>query len=75
MNLSGAKKVEEFARTADYKAMIYARKVCQLKPEYLAASEADKAEMLENAMRETMQKRCVFCTFLYFVHTCPGASD
>ncbi|KAK2601413.1 hypothetical protein N8I77_010865 [Diaporthe amygdali] len=57
MSLNGAKKVEDAARTADYKAMIYARKVVQLKPEYERASESEKLTMLEEAMRETMEKR------------------
>lgn len=60
MGLSGAKKHEDAARTADYKAMIYARNVVQKKPEYLAASECAKTEMLEIAMRETMEKRSVY---------------
>lgn len=59
MNLTGAKKVEDAARTADYKAMIYARGVLQKKPEYSAASDVQKEAMLETAMRGTMEKRCV----------------
>lgn len=57
MNLSGAKKVEDAARTADYKAMLYARKTVQLKPTYASASESEKSAMLEEAMRDTMEKR------------------
>lgn len=57
MNLTGAQKHEDAARTADYKAMIYARKVAQEKPEYLAAPEKQKVELLERAMREAMEKR------------------
>lgn len=57
MNLNGAKKVEDAARTADYKAMIYARKVVQARSEFVTASDVDKAAMLETAMRETMEKR------------------
>lgn len=57
MSLNGAKKVEDAARTADYKAMLYTRKVVQLKPEYGRASESEKSAMLEEAMRETMEKR------------------
>ncbi|KUI69740.1 hypothetical protein VM1G_04792 [Cytospora mali] len=57
MSLNGAKKVEDAARTADYKAMIYARKVVQAKQEYKAASDSEKSAMLEKAMRDTMAKR------------------
>lgn len=57
MNLSGAQKVEDAARTADYKAMIYSRKVVHGKPEYKAASDREKSAMLEQAMRDTMVKR------------------
>lgn len=59
MSLNGAKKVEDAARTADYKAMIYARKVIQVKPEYKAATDGEKSAMLEKAMRDTMAKRYV----------------
>lgn len=59
MNLNGAQKVEDAARTADYKAMIYARKVIQAKQEYKAASDSEKSAMLEKAMRDTMVKRYV----------------
>ncbi|ROV98669.1 hypothetical protein VMCG_06752 [Cytospora schulzeri] len=58
MNLNGAQKVEDAARTADYKAMIYARKVIQAKAEYKAASDSEKSAMLEKAMQDTMAKRC-----------------
>ncbi|KKY29613.1 hypothetical protein UCDDA912_g10470 [Diaporthe ampelina] len=57
MNLSGAKKVEEAARTADYKAMTYARKTVRAKPEYTRASDSEKSAMLEETMRDTMEKR------------------
>lgn len=57
MNLSGVKKVEDAARTADYKAMLYARKTVQQKPSYAGASESEKSTMLEEAMRDTMEKR------------------
>ncbi|CAN8099899.1 unnamed protein product [Discula destructiva] len=57
MSLSGVKRVEEAARTADYKAMIYVRKVCQTRPEYQAASDSERAAILERSMRETMEKR------------------
>ncbi|KAK7737336.1 hypothetical protein SLS53_006639 [Cytospora paraplurivora] len=57
MKLNGAKKVEDAARTADYKAMIYARKVVQAKEEYKTASDSEKSAMLEKAMRDTMTKR------------------
>lgn len=57
MSLNGAKKVEDAARTADYKAMIYARKVVQAKQEYKEASESEKSAMLEKVMRDTMTKR------------------
>ncbi|KAG6355331.1 hypothetical protein INS49_003292 [Diaporthe citri] len=57
MNLSGAKKVEDAARTADYKAMLYARKTVQQKPSYASASDSEKSAMLEEAMRDTMEKR------------------
>lgn len=57
MTLSGAKKIEDDARTADYKAMIYARKVVMAKPGYKSASDSQQSTMLENAMRETMEKR------------------
>lgn len=57
MSLTGADKVQEAARTADYKAMIYARKAVQMKPSYAGASEAEKSIMLEEAMRDTMEKR------------------
>lgn len=66
MNLNGAKKVEDAARTADYKAMIYARKVVQAKSEFLTASAVDKPAMLEKAMRETMEKRSA-CSFVFVV--------
>lgn len=59
MKLNGAKKVEDAARTADYKAMIYARKVVQAKEEYKTASDSEKSAMLEKAMRDTMTKRYV----------------
>lgn len=57
MTLDGVRKHEEAARTADYKAMIYARKVVQEKPEYQNAPENEKAAILQKAMRETMEKR------------------
>lgn len=57
MNLNGAKKVEDAARTADYKAMLYARKTVQAKPSYASASDSEKSAMLEGAMRDTMEKR------------------
>lgn len=73
MNLSGAKKVEDAARTADYKAMYYARKVIQAKPSFQAALYADKVSMLERAMRETMEKRYdltfSLCTSIRLVFT------
>lgn len=59
MGLHGAEKIEDAAKTADYKAMIYARKVVQAKPEYQAASEKEKSVMLERAMLDTMEKRYV----------------
>lgn len=59
MDLNGAKKVEDAARTADYKAMLYARKTVQSKPSYTGASESEKSAMLEAAMRDTMEKRYV----------------
>lgn len=57
MSLTGAKKVEDAARTADYKAMLYARKTVQSKPSYTVASDSEKSTMLEEAMRDTMEKR------------------
>ncbi|KAK7699555.1 hypothetical protein SLS64_011508 [Diaporthe eres] len=57
MNVDGVKKVEDAARTADYKAMLYARKIVQQKPSYATASELEKSTMLEEAMRDTMEKR------------------
>lgn len=57
MNLTGAKKVEDAARTADYKAMIHARKVVVAKDEYQNGTDAQKAAMLERAMADTMEKR------------------
>lgn len=57
MTLNGARKHEEAARTADYKAMIYARKVVQDKPEYQNSPDNEKEAILKKAMRETMEKR------------------
>ncbi|KAL1866739.1 hypothetical protein Daus18300_006683 [Diaporthe australafricana] len=57
MNLSGEKKVEDAAKAADYKALVNARKVVQLQPEYGLASNSEKTAMLEQAMKETMEKR------------------
>lgn len=57
MNLTGAKKVEDAARTADYKAMLYTRKTVQMKSSYASASDSVKSTMLEEAMRDTMEKR------------------
>lgn len=62
MKLDGADKVEDAAKTADYKAMVYARKVVQNKPEYKNATATERSAMLERAMHETMEKRYV----------CPG---
>lgn len=63
--LSGARKHEEAARTADYKAMIYARKVMQAKPEYQNASDNEKTALIEKAMRETMEKRYAVLCFYF----------
>lgn len=57
MALTGAKKVEEDARSADYKALVHARQRVRLKPSFAAASDSEKSTMLEEAMRETMEKR------------------
>lgn len=73
MSLTGAQKHEDAARTADYKAMIYARKVVQEKPEYLAAPEAERTALLERAMREAMEKRQVFL-FFPFSSSVPSVS-
>lgn len=59
MNMTDAQKVEDAAKLADYKAMVHARQVVQLKPDFARASESEKSTMLEKAMRETMEKRCV----------------
>lgn len=64
MNLNGAQKVEDSARTADYKAMIHSRQVVQAKSEYKEASDSEKSAMLEQAMRETMVKRYVFSSIV-----------
>lgn len=61
MKLDGADKVEDAAKTADYKAMVYARKVVQSKPEYKSANASERSDMLEKAMHETMEKRYVCC--------------
>lgn len=66
MKLDGADKVEDAAKTADYKSMVYARKVVQSKPEYQNATSAEKSDMLERAMHDTMEKRYVSCNPLYF---------
>lgn len=63
MNLTGEKRVEEAARTADYKAMLYARKTVQSKQSWARASDSEKAIMLEETMRDTMEKR-------YVQHSC-----
>ncbi|KAJ9131746.1 hypothetical protein NKR23_g11586 [Pleurostoma richardsiae] len=55
--LQGEAKIQDAARTADYKAMLYARNSIREKPEYKAASDMAKQAMLEEAMRETMEKR------------------
>lgn len=57
MSFTGAKKVEAAARAADYKAMLNARKCVHLKPSFALASESEKSTMLEEAMRDTMEKR------------------
>lgn len=61
MNLAGLQKVEESARAADYKALCYASKVFKTKPEYLAASDAAREIMLNQAMLDTMEKRQESC--------------
>ena len=61
MNLSAAQKVEEAAKLADYKAMLHSRKIVKQDPEFAHASESEKATMLEAAMRQTMEKRYVYC--------------
>lgn len=61
MKLDGVDKVEDAAKTADYKAMVYARKIVQSKPEYKSATAAERSDMLERAMHETMEKRYVCC--------------
>lgn len=58
-NMTDAQRVEEAAKLADYKAMVHARQTVQLKPEFVRASESEKSAMLEEAMRETMEKRYV----------------
>lgn len=57
--LSGLKKVEEDARTADYKSVMYATKIFKTKPEYLAASEVEQVAMIQQNMRDTIEKRYV----------------
>lgn len=69
LGLKGAKKHEDAARTADYKAMIYARNIIQKKPEFLAASGQEQTQMLEAVMRETMEKRFVFLTYIFITHS------
>lgn len=61
MNLSGGKKIEDAAKAADYKALINARKVVQLQPEYDRASNSEKTAILEQAMKDTMEKRYAHC--------------
>lgn len=57
--LTGAAKVEEAARTSDYKAMIYARKKVQAKAEFKNASDLLKDQMLQEAMTKVMETRSV----------------
>ncbi|KAI3391884.1 hypothetical protein diail_6652 [Diaporthe ilicicola] len=57
MGLTGAKKVEDDGRTADDKALRHACNVVKLKPEYVRASESEKKAMMDQAMRDTMEKR------------------
>lgn len=57
MSLTGAQKVEEAGKTADYKALRHARKVLEADPEYLAASGTARGAMLKRRMRDTMEKR------------------
>jgi hypothetical protein len=78
--LQGEAKIQDAARTADYKAMLYARNSIREKPEYKAASDMAKQAMLEEAMRETMEKRFVAlavtfrllpCTCISILSTAP----
>lgn len=57
MSLRGVKKIEDAARTADYKAMCYIRNIVKAKPDFLAAPDDVKVSMLEQAMRNAMEKR------------------
>lgn len=57
MSLTGAKKVEAAARAADYEAMLNARKCVHLKPSFALAPESEKSTMLEEATRDTMERR------------------
>lgn len=58
-NMQGAFKVEDAARTADYKAMIHTRKRVMEKDEWQNATELMKKAMLEQAMTEAMATRYV----------------
>lgn len=71
MRLSGARKVEEAGKIADYKALRYARQLLESEQEYLAASDTVKGAMMKTRMLETMEKRSVFsfAGFLLFVYT------
>lgn len=57
MRLSGAQKVEEAGKIADYKALRYARQLLESEPEYLAASDTVKESMMKTKMLDTMEKR------------------
>lgn len=65
--MQGAQKIEEAAKTADYKALIHTRNAIRGKPEYQGAPETVKKAMMEEAMRDTMEKRSGLPTLLVFL--------
>lgn len=67
MGLSGARKVEEAGKIADYKALRYARQLLESEQEYLAASDTVKEAMMKTRMCDTMEKRSVFSSAMVLV--------